>query len=447
MGKYYKRKSTRGHYGEERLSQALTEIASGSSMRGASLKFGVPRRTLQRHSKQQVLKPGKQHLGRSGIFPLEVENQLAEKLIDLQRRFYGMTLDDLQHSAYQMAERMDLPHPFRKESKKVGRGWVRGFLERHPELSVRAPEPTSMSRAVGFNLPQVKRFFDLYEEVLRDTGAGPSQIFNMDESGITSVHKPPRIVGKKGQKQMGKITSGERGQTVTIVCCMNAVGTYIPPFLIFPRKRMNDLLMNDTPFGSVGVVSDSGWTSSEIFLQWLQHFIDHVKPGEEKKMILLLDGHSSHKSLAAVVMARENHVSLVCLPPHTSHKLQPLDLSFFGPLKSAYSSECDKWMLSHPGQRITFYQMGGLFGRAYNRVATIDKAVSGFRAAGCSPFNPDIFSDDDFAPALLTDEAQPDVNNNLALNDGELHAVTFMIEYICFVSRSSEFGKRRCCGC
>ncbi|MEE4248024.1 MAG: helix-turn-helix domain-containing protein [Kangiellaceae bacterium] len=190
MGKYYQRTSTRGYYGEERLSQALTEIASGSSMRGASLKIGVPRRTLQRHAKKEVSKPGEQHLGRRGIFSLEVENQLAEKLVDLQRRFYGETLDDLQHSAYQMAERMDIPHPFRKESKKAGRGWVRGFLERHPELSVRAPEPTSMSRAVGFNRPQVHRFVDLY----------PSQIFNTDESGITSVHKPPRIVDKKRSK-------------------------------------------------------------------------------------------------------------------------------------------------------------------------------------------------------------------------------------------------------
>ncbi|ELU02615.1 hypothetical protein CAPTEDRAFT_217769 [Capitella teleta] len=121
MGKYYQRTSTRGYYGEERLSQALTEIASGSSMTGASLKIGVPRRTL-RHAKKKVSKQGKQHLGRRGIFSLEVENQLAEKLVDLQRRFYGETLDDLQHSAHQMAERMDKLHPFRKESKKAGRG-------------------------------------------------------------------------------------------------------------------------------------------------------------------------------------------------------------------------------------------------------------------------------------------------------------------------------------
>jgi hypothetical protein len=164
----------------------------------------------------------------------------------------------------------------------------------------------------------------------------------MDESGITTVHKPQHIIGQKGQKQIGKVTSGERGQTMTIICCMNAAGTYIPPFMIFPRKRMNMTLLNDTPPGTVGVVSASGWTTSEIFLQWLQHFIDYAKPTEQKKVVLLLNGHSSHKSLQAIEIARQNNVMIVCFSPHTSHRLQPLDVSFFGPLKSAYSAECDK---------------------------------------------------------------------------------------------------------
>ena len=44
---------------------------------------------------------------------------------------------------------------------KAGDGWVRGFLNRHPELTLRKPEPTSIARATGFNKPQVQRFFDL----------------------------------------------------------------------------------------------------------------------------------------------------------------------------------------------------------------------------------------------------------------------------------------------
>jgi hypothetical protein len=77
-------------------------------------------------------------------------------------------------------------------------------------------------------------------------------------------------------------------------------------------------------------------------------------------------------------------------------------------------------MIQHPGKRITFYQMGKIFGLAYVRVALMAKALSGFQASGICPYNPDIFTDEDFAPAQLTEENDPDENNNnFAVTDGE----------------------------
>ena len=59
-------------------------------------------------------------------------------------------------------------------------------------------------------------------------------------------------------------------------------------------------------------------------------------------------------------------------------------------------------MTSNAGKRITFYDIAALFGAAYTRGSTIDKAVSGF--SSCErPFNPAGCSDADFAPPLMTD--------------------------------------------
>jgi len=41
---------------------------------------------------------------------------------------------------------------------------------------------------------------------------------------------------------------------------------------------------------------------------------------------------------------------MICLPPHTTHKIQPLDQAVHGPMKVNYNSECDKWMTMHTGQ-------------------------------------------------------------------------------------------------
>ena len=132
-----------------------------------------------------------------------------------------------------------------------------------------------------------------------------------------------------------------------------------------------------------------------------------MKPSKSNPVLVLLDGHHSHKSLEAVELARKHSVTMVTIPPHTSHRLQPLDLTFFGPLKHAYNCEVDKWMVHNPGKRVTDYDLCEIFTPAYNRVANIDKAVNGFKCSGIVPFNPDIFAEEDFAPSSVTERPCP----------------------------------------
>jgi hypothetical protein len=77
------------------------------------------------------------------------------------------------------------------------------------------------------------------------------------------------------------------------------------------------------------------------------------------QVLLLVDGHASHKCLSVVTYARDNGVVMVCLPPHTTHRLQPLDRTVYGPLKTYYNSECDQWMIANAGRRISFYEIAG----------------------------------------------------------------------------------------
>ena len=56
-------------------------------------------------------------------------------------------------------------------------------------------------------------------------------------------------------------------------------------------------------------------------------------------MLLIIDGHESHKSLAFQDLCEENKIITLCMPPHSSHILQPLDVGCFAPLKRAYSKE------------------------------------------------------------------------------------------------------------
>ena len=87
---------------------------------------------------------------------------------------------------------------------------------------------------------------------------------------------------------------------------------------------------------STRAIPRGGYTA-RYFSQWFLHFIKHTKPTKEDPVILVLDGHYSHtRNLEVITLARENHVDIICLPPHSTRKMQPLDKAFMGPLKTFY---------------------------------------------------------------------------------------------------------------
>ncbi|XP_030757703.1 jerky protein homolog-like [Sitophilus oryzae] len=268
---------------------------------------------------------------------------------------------------------MGLKHPFNNNAKLAGSDWLAGFKKRNPQLSIRAPEATSIARAAGFNKPQVQKFFDVVRSVLEKSNIQPDQIYNIDETGINSVPVPRKILAKKEKKHVGRRVSTERGFNVTAVCGISAAGSYVSPFFLFPRQRMNPFFMKGCSPGADGYANGSGWMDSDHFIKYLDHFINHVKPGPDKQILLILDNHNSHRTLAAINKARENNIIMVSLPPHTSHRLQPLDCTVFGSLKHQYPKECDLWHTNNPGSRVSLE----IFSKAFLHTATLEKAIKG----------------------------------------------------------------------
>jgi hypothetical protein len=132
---------------------------------------------------------------------------------------------------------------------------------------------------------------------------------------------------------------------------------------------------------------------------WLEHFTKLAKPTEEDPVLLILDNHSSHKTIHVYEFCKRNGIVLVYIPPQTSHSIQPLYITFFGPLKCAFNRECDCFMKRHSHQKITPYELACIFNKAYIRVATIEKAVAGLSSTGIYLLDPCKFSEDDFALA------------------------------------------------
>lgn len=112
---------------------------------------------------------------------------------------------------------------------QAGKEWAYSFLKRNKNLSLRTPEPTSMARIAGFNRVQVNKFFDLMKEKFSKYPYRPDQIYNIDESGITTVQKPGKIIAKTGLKQVGircQCREGHDNYCLRNECTGNVHSTY-----------------------------------------------------------------------------------------------------------------------------------------------------------------------------------------------------------------------------
>ena len=392
---------------------AADVLKNGTKIRTAARNFGVSKTTLDRHIKKfnsiaqsaDFVYEAKYDVKK--VFNKDQELEIVDYVKQAAKLHYGLTKKDVLKLAYDYgkANNMDLPKNW-ESTKSAGFMWLRGLRKRHPSLSLRKPEATSLSRATSFNKENIALFFKNLKEVILRYKFSPDKIFNLDETGISTVHVPPKIMCEKGSKQVGSLTSGERGVNVTMIVSINAIGNHVPPMFIFPRVHFKQHMLIGAPAGSIGGANPSGWSNEHFFVDYLNHFVKSVKPSLNDPVLLIIDNHESHITIQAIDFAKQNGVVILTLPPHTSHKMQPLDRTVFGPFKTYYNVSLNEWMLENPGKSVTIYDIAPIVGKVFNKAFTKSNIEKGFMVTGIYPLNENIFEDDEFFSSFVTDRPQ-----------------------------------------
>ena len=106
-------------------------------------------------------------------------------------------------------------------------------------------------------------------------------------------------------------------------------------------------------------------------------------------MLLIFDGHHSHISFELIELAWKNNIHLLCLPPHTTHLLQPLDVGVFGPLKQAWKKILKEHQIETCAGTVTKEDFPGLISRLWERSFKAAHIKSGFRKTGLHPLSRD----------------------------------------------------------
>ncbi|KAJ8933045.1 hypothetical protein NQ314_014285 [Rhamnusium bicolor] len=168
-----------------------------------------------------------------------MEDKFQEYLLICSDMFHGLTPKATRRLAYEYAKKNNVKYPEKwKNNGLAGREWLNGFYE------------------------------DMPADVMQRYQFTPSRIYNLIETEVTTVHRVPRIIGRKGQHQVEQVTSRERGELVTQVGIICANGTSLPPVWVFPRQRFDEKkMMKGVPNqedGPMGLVYPSGWMTCKF---------------------------------------------------------------------------------------------------------------------------------------------------------------------------------------
>ncbi|KAJ8306526.1 LOW QUALITY PROTEIN: hypothetical protein KUTeg_017071 [Tegillarca granosa] len=359
-------------YETDCLKLAYKAVINGTSVYKASGQYGVPESTLRDRTRGNVSLDA--NPGPDRLFSYEEEKELS--ILNIQH-LLAMAIQNQKFSEFAVAcKKRNL------SETPLSERWFYGFMKRWPDLHLSKPQKLSMIRA---------------KSASKET---PQRIYNIDETGLSLEHSPPKIISAKDTKPQACTSS--RSSNITIIGGGIAVGNNIPPYYIFPGKRWNDSFLDGTPAGSSGECSESGWSNSSVFHNYMtRHFVKYVTVSKDEPLLVLYDGHKSHIQLTLIERAKKNNIILFVLPPHTSHLTQPLDVGCFGPLKSVYNHECQQFLRKNPGIQITKYEVGQLSGKAYIKSLTPENLASAFRKAGVYPCDKSVITPVDIAPSQI----------------------------------------------
>jgi len=239
---------------QESMEAAVEACTSESKgLRESSRTFNVPVETLRRRVNGMV--PVNCRPGPKPVLSEEEEEQLSKYCVEMADLGFGLQHDDVQRLAYQIAERSGHKHPFTDGS--AGRGWFEGFRSRHSNLTLRTPQSLSvaMSMLSPIFLVNLARYV-------------VGLISSISPCKYSTLTKQVLILCTRLEKLslICHLSAAEKGTTHTLVSCVS-----LPPMMIFPRKKcVPDKFQEGAPSGTLFAVSDNGWITGDLYLQWFE---------------------------------------------------------------------------------------------------------------------------------------------------------------------------------
>lgn len=277
----------------------------------------------------------------------------------------------------------------------IGRNWVSRFLDRHPDLASKYSTQLDRQRQNASNPVTLRDYFNKHSRLVRrliPLGLRPSDdIYNFDEKGfILGYSAKAKVICRSGRRNPNVAQDASR-ELITVVETVSVGGLVLPPWVIYKGKGHYMGWHQETnDANAVFAYSNNGWTDNNMGLRWLREHFDvySSKISGTRPRLLVMDGHGSHLTYEFCSYALSHNIYLICLPAHSTHLLQPLDVGLFGPLQHYYGKAADNH-IRETRTGITKGTFWSFFTEARAKAFTKQTIQASFHATGIFPLNPD----------------------------------------------------------
>ena len=321
---------------ETNMQDAIAAVQSGMSRNAASIKYKVSRTTLS----ERISGKHTNKVGHPTVFTKEEESLISETIGTVSEWGYPMTSGDIASVISGFVNKQGRKVQIWKDNRP-GYDFVKSFAIRN-NLRVRLATNIKQNRA-SVGQCAIREFFTNIEPHL--VNAPRRNIYNYDKTNITDDPGSKRVLVPRGMKRVERIKEHSRS-SISIMICGTADGELLPPMVVYKSKNLYNHWTQGGPPGTVYNHSKSGWFDMNLFEQWfVDILLPHIKEHSQKneQTIVIGDNLASHFSPLVIQTAKENNIYMTPLPPNSTHLLQPLDVSFFAPMKRKWRAVLDNW--------------------------------------------------------------------------------------------------------
>ena len=368
------------------LALAAFQEKKTRSISEAAHHFNVPRTTLRDRLHGHTFRPETRANGHK--LSINEEESLLQWILSMDKRGAPPRPAVVREMAnLLLAKRGETP------IQTVGECWVTNYIKRHDEIKTKFSRRYDHQRAQCEDPKIIQAWFDCVQQSIMKYGILSDDIYNFDETGFAmGLIATAKVVTRADYYGRAKLLQPGNREWVTAIESISAIGRVLPPCIIFKGKNYIQGWFEDLALpGDWRIeVSPNGWTTDDIGLAWLEkHFIPLTSPYTKGKYrLLILDGHGSHLTPQFDLLCSQNNIIPICMPPHSSHLLQPLDVGCFAPLKRAYGRLGENQMrlgINH----LDKHDFLAAYPQAHLEAFKARTIQNSFAAAGLVPYNPE----------------------------------------------------------